>query len=429
MKKFVLSAIAAILVFTCALGGCGAFSGKDGRDGQDLNIYDVYEAVNAARSEEGLPQLDFLSFIKEYLNYDFDYSEDTVLRSFVNRSLLSCVAIISHFGRVGANELTAAGSGVIVDIDKAEGTAYILTNCHVVYEDSAAIPYSTDIEIFLYGNDNIDSAYSLLQACEATIVGASITYDLALLKVEQSEAIRQSNATAAEFSQYDQVFAGSRVYAVGNPEGYGLSVTEGIICRDSEEIPLNLSTVHSTDDSYLKNYRVIRTDAAINGGNSGGGLFDSSGRLIGVINSKVISEEVDNMGYALAGGNVRRVYKLFKDGMRAESGTYGLRRALFPARFTYTSSAYFDSAEGVTKINDKVIITEPQGDFRRGDVLLGIKITDGSGNVIEDVAVDRYYFVNDALLSAREGCTITYSLLRDGRNEEITALPVFVSCE
>lgn len=96
---------------------------------------------------------------------------------------------------------------------------------------------------------------------------------------------------------------------MGNAEGEGISVTSGAISVDSEYITIQ-SILGETDSSgNLKeiSYRVMRTDAAINSGNSGGGLYDAQGKLIGITNAKQMDtpnkdgsiHSVDNMGYAL----------------------------------------------------------------------------------------------------------------------------------
>ena len=79
------------------------------------------------------------------------------------------------------------------------------------------------------------------------------------------------------------ITVGERVNAIGNAAGGGISVTEGILSVDSEIISVK-------DDDIVQSYRVMRVDAAINSGNSGGGLFDSSGELIGIVNAKYNSD-------------------------------------------------------------------------------------------------------------------------------------------
>lgn len=425
MKKFLCALISATAIFAAVLGGCGFSDGVDGRNGQDLDIYDVYEATNAARVEKGEQPLEFLDFIREYFNYDLTYSDAENMRSVINRTAMSCVSVVSGFsyrsgwGKPGTDYY--AGSGVIIDIDKSAGDAYIVTNCHVVYESSASSDYASEIYVYLYGNDNfLDDNDNRM---EAEIVGASRTYDLALLKVENEEAIKNGDAAAATFSLSEYTNLGESVFSVGNPSGEGMSVTSGIVSKDSEVISLDITETGSEEMEY----RVIRTDAAINGGNSGGGLFNSSGMLIGIINSKVISDEIDNMGYALPASYVRRVCDLMRDGCVAGGIKYGLRRAVFPAKYTYVSQSYYDKNSGLARIIDKVTVTAGDNGLLIGDVITGVKVMRG-GKVVDEVEVTRYYNIDDVLLSAREGDETVYTVIRNGESQEINVKLRFSSC-
>ena len=71
--------------------------------------------------------------------------------------------------------------------------------------------------------------------------------------------------------------------------GYGISVSSGIVCVDSEYI-----TMTAADGKTSVSFRVIRVDSAVNSGNSGGGLFDKDGNLIGIVNAKISSTNVLN---------------------------------------------------------------------------------------------------------------------------------------
>ena len=103
--------------------------------------------------------------------------------------------------------------------------------------------------------------------------------------------IKNSSAIAAQFSTEDDIYLGEKVYTVGNAEGCGLSATSGIITKDREVIALNLSDRYANSESYYRCYTVLRTDAAVNEGNSGGALFNGRGEIVALINSKSGDEE------------------------------------------------------------------------------------------------------------------------------------------
>ncbi|ROS06104.1 serine protease DegS [Sinobacterium caligoides] len=152
------------------------------------------------------------------------------------------------------------GSGVIVQKD-----GYILTNHHVIK-----------------GADQI--LVSLLDGREslAVVVGSDPDTDLAVLKIELP------SLTPIRFGQAEQSRVGDVVLALGNPFGFGHTVTQGIISATGR-YGLALNT--------YENY--IQTDADINPGNSGGALIDVYGRLIG-INSAIWSNDGDSQGIGLA---------------------------------------------------------------------------------------------------------------------------------
>ena len=145
--------------------------------------------------------------------------------------------------------VTGLGSGVIVD-----NKGYILTNNHVV--DAA---------------DEIEVALADSRRAKARVVGSDPETDLAVLKVDLK------NLPSATFAQSEQARVGDVVLAIGNPFGVGQTVTSGIISA--------LGRSHLGINTF-ENF--IQTDAAINQGNSGGALIDTSGNLVG-INTAILS--------------------------------------------------------------------------------------------------------------------------------------------
>ena len=135
------------------------------------------------------------------------------------------------------------GSGVIMS-DKG----YILTNNHVIAGADA-------IQVLLHDG----------RSARATVVGADEATDLAVLKIQlpQLEAIVPGNSNTA--------LVGDIVLAIGNPLGFGHTVTQGIISALGR---------YGLQANTYENY--IQTDATIHQGNSGGALIDSQGKLLGI---------------------------------------------------------------------------------------------------------------------------------------------------
>ncbi len=424
MKRLTISILTVIFSLTAVfVSGCG--------DGS-VSIKNTYTTMTDEQFDAFLESL--------------DGNEDDKLQYAINRSMLSGVSILTSFSyrTTGRNSLTYneiyTGAGVIVDIDSDKGDAYVITNCHVVYEPSSASEFADFVYLYLYGQDeqgvNFNVYYETQYAqtgdqynkytidddgdyrIEAEIVGASVTYDIALLKVTGSAVLKESQALAASFDESDDVTVGQAVYAVGNPQGYGMAATKGIISVTSETISLKVGSKPS-------NYRVIRTDAAINGGNSGGGLYNGNGKLVGIINSKSVSTDIDNMGYALPGSNVKRLWQLMRDSYESgsvfSSSDYGVTRAYLSVDYDILYTYSYLSEEGVAVKIQEIGATETKGSIRLGDVFKHICITDASGNKIEDRDITYLYHLEDTMLSYRSGYTVTLTVQRDGSETDVTA--------
>ena len=119
----------------------------------------------------------------------------------------------------------AAGSGVIYQMNRAEGEAFIITNYHVVYDASSNTDngISDDINVYLYGSEETGKAIS------ATYVGGSLYYDIAVLHVSNSELLKASDSCEAEIRDSDNILVGDNAIAIGNAKGYGISASLGIV--------------------------------------------------------------------------------------------------------------------------------------------------------------------------------------------------------
>ncbi|OGA51073.1 MAG: 2-alkenal reductase [Betaproteobacteria bacterium RIFCSPLOWO2_12_FULL_62_13] len=156
---------------------------------------------------------------------------------------------------------TNLGSGVIVS-DKG----YILTNSHVV---EAA--------------NEIEVALTDARRARARVVGSDPDTDLAVLKIDLTKL------PAITFGQSEKARVGDVVLAIGNPYGFGSTVTLGIVSAlGRSNLPIDIP---------FQNF--IQTDAAINPGNSGGALIDINGSLIG-INSSIYSSTGSSVGIGFA---------------------------------------------------------------------------------------------------------------------------------
>ena len=170
------------------------------------------------------------------------------------------------------DRMLAQGSGVVI----AEG-GYVLTNYHVIEDGNA-------FQVLLPSGDKVD----------ATVAGADSNLDLAVLKVtDQADKLVPVTIGSSEAMK-----VGSTVIAIGNPGGEVLAntVTQGIISA--------LQRTSVSSNNTTRNVDYIQHDAPINSGNSGGGLFDYQGNLIGINTLKYggsyySSNSYEGLGFAI----------------------------------------------------------------------------------------------------------------------------------
>ncbi len=162
-----------------------------------------------------------------------------------------------------------AGSGVIIRTD-----GYIVTNNHVI-ENAQSVTVRLEN----------GATYS------ATLIGSDRRTDLAILKIEES------GLKAARFGNSDQLIVGEPAVVIGNPLGeLGGTVTEGIISALDREIVIGGESM-----------ALLQTSAAVNPGNSGGGLFNSQAELIGIINAKSGGVNIEGLGFAIPANTAKAV--------------------------------------------------------------------------------------------------------------------------
>ena len=178
---------------------------------------------------------------------------------------------------------TSAGSGVLFSYDTDLGLSYIVTCFHVI-EDAT----SFSVTISDYNDDEVNLNAGTY---EAKLVGGYEDNDLAVLSIEKTGL-----SYAKIFEDSDKLRLGSDVICIGNPLGtLPGSVSKGVVSFVNREL---------AKDNY-QTIEVIQTDVAINSGNSGGGLFNSSGALIGIVNAKYASSSIEGLGFAIPSNSVK----------------------------------------------------------------------------------------------------------------------------
>ena len=332
--------------------------------------------------------------------------ENINITSDSDKNLLSASKAV--LSAVSVRTSTSAGSGVIYKLDKEKGEAFIITNYHVVAQNNES-GISSEIKVYLYGME------ATKYAIDATYVGGSLNYDIALLHVKDSTVLIESCARAADIADSDDVSILDTAIAVGNPEGKGISVTVGCVNVDSENIVVSMQ-------GRSVQLRVMRTDAAVNSGNSGGGLFNDNGELIGVVNAKSGNSSTDNIGYAIPSN----VAVAIADNIKyycydtPDSNKKNVYRCMMGVTVSASDlSTSYDTETGKIHKFERVVISEVSntgaayGKLQAGDAILAITING------EKHEVTRTHHLIDTMLNARVGNRVVIHVSRGGANVDV----------
>ncbi|GAB4164609.1 MAG: Do family serine endopeptidase [Rickettsiaceae bacterium] len=233
------------------------------------------------------------------------------------------------------------GSGVIVDKD-----GYIITNDHVVAG-------SDEVFVKLYDNTELP----------ARIIGTDPKTDLALLKIDVKDEL-----PAVTFSDSGKLRVGDVVIAIGNPLGFGGTVTTGIVSSKGRDLGAN-------QDELVDDF--IQTDAAINTGNSGGPLFNIEGNVIGL--NTALPEVSGGMnigiGFAIPSNTVQAITKQLKEKGKISRGKLDI--AVQQVTKELADALSLSKTYGVL-----VISTRPGGAGARAGLKRGDLITEFNGKMV-----------------------------------------------
>lgn len=285
-----------VIIFLVALLGSGL--GTFG-----VMSYYTNKDGNAKTGNVVINEVEYTSIEKNDYTKAIDKAIDTVVE--VSCEVNTTTQGYFFFG--GTTTSTSTGSGVIFTSD-----GYIVTNEHVI----DGLTREDTLQVRIYTGDTY----------QAKLIGYDARTDLAVLKIDATDL------PYASFVDSSGLALGQDVIAIGNPLGLGISCSNGIISALEKEIYVN--------NVYMS---VIQTNAAVNAGNSGGGLFDINGELIGIVNAKKISSSssttVEGMNYAIPSNTVVRIInELIENGYVKDRATLGVK--------VYTSYSYL-STDGI----------------------------------------------------------------------------------
>ena len=320
-----------IIIFLIALlgGACGTYGTLT------INKYTNSETTNTSESANSITTEVLYSNQNEG---SYAKAISKAIDTVVQISTKATSSTTNFFGQSTTSDATVLGSGVIISND-----GYIVTNNHVVEG-------ANEISVTL----NNDEIY------DATIIGTDSKTDLALIKIEAS------NLAYSNLVDSDTLELGQEVVAIGNSLGKGTSSTNGIISALNREVTINNYTM-----------TLILTNAEVNSGNSGGGLFDMNGNLVGIVNAKIMSQttsssstSVEGMGYAIPANTVKKIVdELMNNGYVKDRATLGVK--------VITNNSYLEYygySDTVGAVISEVVENGPayKAGLEAGDIIIAI---------------------------------------------------------
>ncbi|MBN6202772.1 serine protease [Staphylococcus saprophyticus] len=280
-------------------------------------------------------------------------------------------------GKSNKSQEAGVGSGVIYQ--KNNGSAYIVTNNHVI--DGAS-----EIKVQLHNSKQVD----------AKLIGKDALTDMAVLKINDSKGTK-----AIDFANSSKVKTGDSVFAMGNPLGleFANSVTSGIISASER-------TIDTQTSAGSNKVNVLQTDAAINPGNSGGALVDINGNLVGINSMKIASEQVEGIGFAIPSNEVKVTIKELVENGKIERPSIGIGLL----NVSEIPEQYKDQLK--TSRKDGVYIAKVEGNngLKEGDIITQID----DKKVKEDTDVRSYLYANK-----KPDDTVNLTVERNGKEQNI----------
>lgn len=262
-KRFIVLIMAVTVIFSGAAGYGGTYLANTMANNAEADssiVYPLDQSAYALGSRDVSPGILPLSAADQSTQAR-ELSIPEIASLVANSVTEVFTEQIVRSGRMGQFVTEGAGSGVVISTD-----GYIVTNNHVI--DGAS-----KITVRLKNG----TAY------EAKLVGRDSKTDIAVLKI---------NATGLQPAIYgnsESLVVGELAVAIGNPLGQlGGTVSEGIISALGRSIDIDGQTMN-----------LLQTTAAVNPGNSGGGLFNRFGELVGVVNAKSSGSDIEGIGFAI----------------------------------------------------------------------------------------------------------------------------------
>lgn len=300
--------------------------------------------------------------------------------------------------------MASRGSGVILEVNKLTGDAYILTNYHVVCSTATLSAFAYHWVLL----------WDSVTPIPATYVGGSSQYDVAVLKIEDSMEIMNSTCTAVTIGNSLKLTVGEPVVAIGNSMARNLRITTGVVSVEEELMGTS-------------NYNMyISHSADVNSGNSGGGLYNANGELIGIVNAKfrdvnetsgvlIYREVIHGMNYAIPSEMAVSIAKnIIRNNGTLKKPSIGL---VLGNNVSYSNKFYNLTQDGYGYTTYNLYITKSTGSFWTNDKLISVSYE--YGGETKTVQLDRLFALESIMYNLDKRSNITFVVERKGAEKTI----------
>ncbi len=367
-KKLARSAVA--LVLAAAMGFAGGFVGARFGSNSKVVIQQVERAASADSSTDSTG-----TSINATAGTGLTTAQVAEMVSPSVVVITTEQVVYSQWSWYGQNQVeSGAGSGVVISSD-----GYILTCAHVV--DGAS-----NITVTIGGQD-----YT------ATLVGEDTTSDIAVIKIDAT------GLTPATVGDSDGLKVGESVMAVGNPLGeLGGTVTSGIVSALNRSVSIQGS-------SSVNTMSLIQMDASVSPGNSGGGLFNMNGELVGIVNAKSSDSDAEGLGFAIPVNDAIKVaQELLENG-------YVTGRPYLGITYLAVTNAQTAQQLGVSAYGVYVVDVVKGGPAEQAGLKAGDRIVSVDGTEI--AAKDD---LGTLMQQHKAGDTLSITVARDGQMQTVS---------
>lgn len=311
-------------------------------------------------------------------NSDGTYAYTRDLVKAVKDSIVYIEVYVTYRGQ---ETLYGAGSGIVISQD-----GYIITNAHVAENENYPV---SKLEVNVNTTDP-ETGDVISNKYVAELLGSDTDTDLAVLKIDATDL------TAAKLGNSDELSLGDDVVVIGNPLGLETSVSKGVVSGLNRQV---------YDDNSIS---AIQTDTAINSGNSGGGMFNMYGEVVGVVNMKLINDNAENLGFAITINDAKAVISdLITKGYVSGRPILGIT--------CIQVSDYLGAIQGMTP---GLLVTDIDQTLAIADSELVVGDTITAINGTEVRSVDE---VSEVIKDMKPGDTVTVTVVRtDSRGRDKT---------